>query len=279
MAFFEEPKMKTQKLNVKPFAILIASFVFVGTANGHELPYPINSSYGVSQGNNTGTHTGVEAWAYDFSIGLNQPIVATEAGTVFKIKQDSTRYGCSSAYGNDGNYVVIDHGNGQRSLYLHLQKNSVPVRVGDTVAKGQRLGTVGNSGWICGNPGTHLHYQLQSTCNSWYCQSTPVLFAPRLLSPAQGTRPASRTVNFHWESIPYSSLYRIVVSQYSDFRGYNDSTRICDGTCFTTTLTGTSYSKYMSNGNYKYYVRIRANDSTSSRGASNWSNSWFTTPN
>ena len=105
-----------------------------------------------------------------------------------------------------------------------------------------------------------------------------MLFAARLRSPAQGAKASSKTVNFQWESITYASVYRIVVSQYADFRGYNDTTRTCDGTCFTTTTSGTSYTKAMSNSNFKYYVRIRASDDASARGVSAWSSSWFMTP-
>lgn len=273
--------------SVKKFRAQIASSLLfavigLGLAEGHELPYPVGLSYAVKQKNNEGTHTGKEAWAYDFVIGDGQPIVATEAGTVKMVKEDSNVYGCSSSFANSGNYVVIDHGNGQSSLYLHLQQNSVVVNKDDKVVKGQRLGKVGNTGWICGSsggPGTHLHYQLQSTCTSWYCQSVPVLFAPRLRSPAQGATASSRTVKFQWEPILYASVYRIVISQYSDFRGYNDTTRTCDGTCFTTPISGTtSYTKTLNNAHWKYYVRIRASDDTNARGASPWSNSWFTTP-
>jgi len=254
----------------------LALFAFIGIAYGYELPYPLNNNYGVTQGNNTGTHTGIEAWAYDFGIGVNQSIVATEAGTVFSREQDSARFGCNVAFGNDGNYVVIDHGNGQRSLYLHLQQNSVAVRVGDQVAKGQQLGTVGNSGWICGNPGTHLHYQLQNVCPSkWYCQSVSTIFAPRLLSPVQGTKANSRTVNFQWESISGATVYRIVISQRADFAGYSDISRSCDGTCFTATTLQANYNKLLNNGNYKYYVRVRSSNNAV---ASTFSNSYFYTP-
>ena len=58
-----------------------------------------------------------------------------------------------------GNYVVLDHGNGEVSFFAHMQKGSVKVQKGDRIKAGQVLGLVGNSGdsfW------PHLHYQLQS---------------------------------------------------------------------------------------------------------------------
>ncbi|MCI5210670.1 MAG: M23 family metallopeptidase [Candidatus Electrothrix sp. ATG2] len=135
--------------------------------------YPHQGGYSISQGNNTGSHTGIGAYAYDFAMPVGTNVVASAGGVVSRIKQDSTLYGCDSTYANDGNYVVVDHGNGKSTLYLHLQANSVPITVGSSVSKGQVIGKVGLSGWVCG---AHLHFQLQQTCNSWWCQSVPVTF-------------------------------------------------------------------------------------------------------
>lgn len=59
-----------------------------------------------------------------------------------------------------GNYIVIDHLNGEYSFMLHLKKNSIMVAVGDTVVRGQKVGLAGNSGY---STEPHLHYHLQST--------------------------------------------------------------------------------------------------------------------
>lgn len=58
-----------------------------------------------------------------------------------------------------GNYVIIDHGNDEYSVLAHLMKNSITATVGDTVAKGQVIGLVGNSG---NSTEPHLHYHLQN---------------------------------------------------------------------------------------------------------------------
>ena len=57
----------------------------------------------------------------------------------------------------DGNYVVIDHGDGLYSFYAHLQPGSVAVEVGDEVRAGDRLGLLGNTG---NTSGPHLHFHI-----------------------------------------------------------------------------------------------------------------------
>ena len=56
-----------------------------------------------------------------------------------------------------GNYVVIYHGDGVSSLYAHMQNNSLTVKVGDKVKRGQTIGKVGTTGDSTGN---HLHFSV-----------------------------------------------------------------------------------------------------------------------
>ena len=60
----------------------------------------------------------------------------------------------------EGNYVILDIGGGRYVLYGHLKQDSLQVRVGDRVRRGQVLGLVGDSG-NTGEP--HLHIQVQNT--------------------------------------------------------------------------------------------------------------------
>ena len=52
-----------------------------------------------------------------------------------------------------GNYIYINHNNGYISIYMHLA--DVFVSQGQTVSKGDTIGTMGNTGR---STGTHLHF-------------------------------------------------------------------------------------------------------------------------
>lgn len=56
----------------------------------------------------------------------------------------------------EGNLLMIDHGMGLNSAFLHLSR--IDVRVGDHVAKGQPIGAVGMTGRATG---PHLHWSLK----------------------------------------------------------------------------------------------------------------------
>ncbi len=61
----------------------------------------------------------------------------------------------SSHDGGWGNFVVVEHRFGLRSLYAHL--SSIHVSRGEAVAVGQRIGSVGSTGR---SQGPHLHFEL-----------------------------------------------------------------------------------------------------------------------
>jgi murein DD-endopeptidase MepM/ murein hydrolase activator NlpD len=56
-----------------------------------------------------------------------------------------------------GNHLVLEHGQGIWSLLGHLRRGSLRVQVGEQVARGQPLATLGNSGYSSG-PHLHLHF-------------------------------------------------------------------------------------------------------------------------
>ncbi len=96
-------------------------------------------------------HTGTD---HAMVVGTN--ILAGEGGKVTGINNTCADYG---SYGNTcggrcGNYVRIQHSDGQVSLYCHLKRNSLVVSVGQTVSCGQKIGQSASSG---SSTGPHLH--------------------------------------------------------------------------------------------------------------------------
>jgi len=78
----------------------------------------------------------------DIATAEGTPIKAIEAGTVIE----------SGNFFFSGNMVYIDHGQGIISLYAHM--NSISIKTGDSISKGQIIGTVGETGRVTG---PHLH--------------------------------------------------------------------------------------------------------------------------
>lgn len=60
-----------------------------------------------------------------------------------------------NGYSNYGRIIIIDHGNGIRSLYAHNDKNYV--QEGQCVRKGEEIGEVGATGNATGN---HVHLEI-----------------------------------------------------------------------------------------------------------------------
>lgn len=98
----------------------------------------ISSRYGPRGGRQ---HTGI-----DFAASAGTNIRAWKSGTV-------TYAGWNGSYGN---FIEVDHGNGQVSRYAHCSK--IAVSKGQTVSQGEVIGYVGTTGNSTGN---HLHFEIK----------------------------------------------------------------------------------------------------------------------
>jgi len=85
--------------------------------------------------------------ALDIGWDEGTPVIASDSGYVCKIANDPTGY---------GRYVMIDHGHGLQTLYAHLKVYYV--EVGQSVAKGAKIGLMGNTGR---STGPHLHFEVR----------------------------------------------------------------------------------------------------------------------
>lgn len=160
-------------------------FLFISTCIfcQYKLPFPVGASFVCTQGNNTsGSHNGIEKYAFDFSMPTGSIVCASRAGVVKEVTIDANwndgncpySGGCSSNCINKVNRIVIDHLDGTYSLYLHLTNTkSTLVTVGQSIGQGENIAYSGNSG--CSS-GPHLHFMVMNNYPSWYSQSIQVSF-------------------------------------------------------------------------------------------------------
>ena len=104
----------------------------------------ITSGYGKRKSPTAGgssNHKGI-----DISASTGSSIVAAAGGTV-----SIATYSYSA-----GNYVVVNHGNGLSTVYMHCSQ--LLVSAGDTVKAGQTIAKVGSTGY---STGSHLHFAVR----------------------------------------------------------------------------------------------------------------------
>ena len=89
-------------------------------------------------------------YGVDLAAPTGTPIYATRSGTV-----DTATYGSSAGY-----YVQINHGDGYKSIYMHM--THYIVKPGQYVTQGQVIGYCGSTG---GSTGPHLHFGISYNGN------------------------------------------------------------------------------------------------------------------
>ena len=94
-------------------------------------------------------HDDANRHALDFALAEGTAVLAARAGVVMEIIDDDPRGGHS---------LRILHDDGSMAVYAHLQHGSIPLRVGEPVAQGQRIARSGNTGT---STAPHLHFAVQ----------------------------------------------------------------------------------------------------------------------
>lgn len=111
---------------------------YITSGYGYRAPIYKN---GVQISGGTG-HNGIDISGQ----GINgQPVIASADGIVTIAKPSNSA----------GNYIVIDHGNGFQTRYLH--NSLLAVHQGDTVTRGQIIAYIGSTG---NSTGPHLHFEI-----------------------------------------------------------------------------------------------------------------------
>jgi Tol biopolymer transport system component/murein DD-endopeptidase MepM/ murein hydrolase activator NlpD len=133
---------------------------------------PVVGTFPITNGPCEGMHTGVSEYAIDISTsGKSINIYAVGdgvvevAGVYVKNKEEKVyvvEYG-SNLEGLEivgfGNYIIIAHDNGYKSLYAHLSE--IYVNKGEEVSRGQIIAKSGNTGLSYGQTGMHLHFEIR----------------------------------------------------------------------------------------------------------------------
>lgn len=132
-----ELEKKEDDLITEAFALAQKPTIWPTTSN------QITSVFGYRKdpiNNKPSFHTGIDIEGESTDV-----IYATADGVI-------TETGFTS---DQGNHILIDHGNSFKTAYLHLSK--ISVSVGQKVVKGQKIGLMGSTGR---STGTHLHYEV-----------------------------------------------------------------------------------------------------------------------
>ena len=112
----------------------------------HPLPGgTMTSTFGYRNFRGSEYHGGV-----DFAAPSGTPYYAAADGTVV------TAFNDGGWHGGCGNEIVISHGGGLYTIYMHSSR--VYVKAGDHVTRGQNIGAVGSTG---DSTGPHLHFQVE----------------------------------------------------------------------------------------------------------------------
>jgi murein DD-endopeptidase MepM/ murein hydrolase activator NlpD len=108
---------------------------------------------------------------HEDNYSYGRPVLAPGDGTVVTVAdgvaEDNSEMSIAAVKANGmvifGNYIVIDHGNGEFSHLGHLKPGSIRVAVGDKVRAGQAIAQVGTSG---SSLFPHLHYELATSAGT-----------------------------------------------------------------------------------------------------------------
>ncbi len=150
----EEIKAQEEEIKLLEAAVaeekkkLLASMVI--TYDGGMFKFPLKTYTRISSEYGTRPHPtlGVEHFhnGVDFAAPKGTPIYAAYDGRVVAATYSVTM----------GNYVMIDHGSGLYTIYMHA--SSLYVKKDDTVVKGDTIAAVGSTGRSTGN---HLHFSVR----------------------------------------------------------------------------------------------------------------------
>lgn len=149
-----------------------------------------------------------------------------------------------------GNFVKIRHSNGQKTLYAHLKYGSVKVKKGDTVSKGEIIGTMGATGNAYG---VHLHFEVRNQDESrenpyeylWGHKQIRTPIEKVSISEKPNEEPLKEDVSMK------------KVNVYEDKREVVKETKVKEES-YSEEVKNDDQNKYLKNDDYKWYSIVDA---------------------
>jgi murein DD-endopeptidase MepM/ murein hydrolase activator NlpD len=111
--------------------------------------------------------------AVDIGMPVGTAVHAAREGVVINVARDHFRGGLNAKDMTEANFVEILHDDGTYAIYAHLQLDTVRVRPGQQVARGEYIANSGNTGFTSG---PHLHFVVLRNAGL-RSESLPVTFA------------------------------------------------------------------------------------------------------
>ena len=141
----------------------------------YRAPFATATSHPITQAfPQVATHTTRDSqYAVDIAMPIGTDVMAARAGVVFDVAASNFSGGLDPARdGPKANVVRILHDDGTYAIYAHLNTNTIRVRPGDRVERGEYIADSGNTGF---SSGPHLHFSVVRNAGM-YIESLPVLF-------------------------------------------------------------------------------------------------------
>ena len=166
--------------------------IVIASTSGYRMPFAGGETWQITQiPYGSFSHWGNVVNAFDIAPISGSCVVAMRGGIVYAFDRGEVQ---SHTVRSFGNYITIDHGDGEYSHYAHLARGTFLVKTGQRVEAGQALARVGNSGYTLGaGGGYHIHAEVTKSFNI-VSQSIPFTFLdvphPAMGMVVKSTQPA-----------------------------------------------------------------------------------------